>query len=312
MKQGYSATTVLRIVGLATSTYYDRLKRVKQSGTPQSNEGSSNVKRGRPRPGYSLTRQGHKISDEQIKEWLLELVEGEEHIYGYKLLAECLRHKYGLIFNHKKCYRLCKELDILQHQRKRKSKHPRRLPKNRLVDGPNQLWQADIKYGYCSGRDRFFFVFSIIDVFDRVIVGYYRGAECEAKHVCQTMERALASRLKEGDAMPVIRTDNGPQFVSKLFGDTCENREMIHERIPPKTPNMNAYIESFHSLMERDLLIKESFETMEDAYAAIDRYMDFYNNRRMHGSLKRKPPKVFSTWILQQNEEERSKFHRAM
>ncbi|WP_430143744.1 hypothetical protein [Paenibacillus cisolokensis] len=51
---------------------------------------------------------------------------------------------------------------------------------------------------------------------------------------------------------------------------------------------------------------------MEDAYAAIDRYMDFYNNRRMHGSLKRKPPKVFSTWILQQNEEERSKFHKAM
>ncbi|WP_430145208.1 IS3 family transposase, partial [Paenibacillus cisolokensis] len=57
---------------------------------------------------------------------------------------------------------------------------------------------------------------------------------------------------------------------------------------------------------------KESFETMEEAYAAIDRYMDFYNNRRMHGSLKRKPPKVFSTWIQQQNEEERSKFHKAM
>jgi Transposase and inactivated derivatives len=298
---------VLRIVGLAESTYYERLKRAQRS-----NEGSSNVKRGRPCPGYSFTLQGRKISDEQIKEWLLELVEGEEHIYGYKLLAECLRNKYELILDKKKSYRLCKELGILQDQRKPKSKHPRRLPKNRLVTGPNQLWQADIKYGYVAGRDRFFFVFSIIDVFDRVIVGYYRGSVCEAKHVCQTLERALESRLKEGDELPVIRTDNGPQFVSTLFGDTCESWEMVHERIPPKTPNMNAYIESFHSLMERDLLTKESFETMEDAYAAIDRYMDFYNNRRMHGSLKRKPPKVFSTWILQQNEEERSKFHKAM
>ncbi|ALS26217.1 integrase [Paenibacillus sp. 32O-W] len=270
------------------------------------------MKRGRPCPGYSFTLQGRKISDEQIKEWLLELVEGEEHIYGYKLLAECLRNKYELILGKKKSYRLCKELGILQDQRKPKSKHPRRLPKNRLVTGPNQLWQADIKYGYVAGRDRFFFVLSIIDVFDRVIVGYYRGSVCEAKHVCQTLERALESRLKEGDKLPVIRTDNGPQFVSTLFGDTCESWEMVHERIPPKTPNMNAYIESFHSLMERDLLTKESFETMEDAYAAIDRYMDFYNNRRMHGSLKRKPPKVFSAWILQQNEEERSKFHKAM
>jgi hypothetical protein len=44
-----------------------------------------------------LTTTGHKVSDEQIKEWLLELVEGEEHVYGYKLLAQCLRNEHGLI-----------------------------------------------------------------------------------------------------------------------------------------------------------------------------------------------------------------------
>lgn len=298
---------VLRIVGLAESTYYDRLKRARQA-KEDANKGN----RGRPCPGYSLTLEGRKVSDEQIKEWLMELVEGEEHIYGYKLLAECLRNQYGLILSNKKGYRLCKELGILQDQRKPKSKHPRRLPKNRLVTGPNQLWQADIKYGYVAGRDRFFFVFSIIDVFDRVIVDYYRGAVCEAKHICQTLGRAITSRIQEGADMPVIRTDNGPQFISTLFGDACESWEMTHERIPPRTPNMNAYIESFHGLMERDLLSKASFETMEDAYAAIDRYMDFYNNRRMHGSLKRKPPTAFSTWIAEQDEKVQSKFHKAV
>ncbi|NIK80453.1 hypothetical protein FHS15_005643, partial [Paenibacillus castaneae] len=40
-------------------------------------------------PGYSFTVTGEKVSDEQIKEWLLELIEGEEHVYGYKLLAHC-------------------------------------------------------------------------------------------------------------------------------------------------------------------------------------------------------------------------------
>lgn len=43
------------------------------------------------------------------------------------------------------------------------------------VTGVNQLWQIDIKYGYVIGRQRFFFVLSIIDVFDRVVVGQYRG-----------------------------------------------------------------------------------------------------------------------------------------
>jgi putative transposase len=242
----------------------------------------------------------------------LELTEGEEHIYGYKLLAQCLRNERDLILDKKKSYRLCKELGILQQQRKPKSKHPRRLPKNRLVTGPNQLWQADIKYGYVAGRDRFFFIFSIIDVFDRVIVAHYRGSTCVAKHVCQTLGRAMEARLRPGDELPTIRTDNGPQFVSTLFGDTCESWEMIHERIPPRTPDMNAYIESFHSLMERNLLTGRSFETMEEAYDAIDTYMDFYNNRRMHGSLKRKPPVVFSTWVMQQKEEDRAKFHKAL
>ncbi|WP_213471808.1 IS3 family transposase, partial [Paenibacillus dendritiformis] len=76
---------------------------------------------------------GRKVSDEQIKEWMLELLEGEEHIYGYKNLALCLRRQRGLILNKKKAYRICKELGILQKQRKKTSKHPRRVPRNRTV-----------------------------------------------------------------------------------------------------------------------------------------------------------------------------------
>lgn len=261
-------------------------------------------------PGYSHTVTDEKVSDEQIKEWLLELLEGEEHVYGYKLLARCIRDRYGVKLNKKKSYRLCRELGILQKARKRVQTHPRRLPKNRVVTGSNQLWQMDIKYGYVIGQERFFFVLTIMDVFDRVAVQQYRGPVCEAKHAVQTLQRALQSRLKPGEARPVIRTDNGPQFVSKLFGDTCESLGMVHERIPPRTPNMNAYIESFHSLLERDLFSKRDFMTFEEAYEALDRYMDFYNNRKMHGSLKLMPPVKFSEWV--KTLEDSSAFHKAM
>ncbi|WP_217598049.1 DDE-type integrase/transposase/recombinase, partial [Cohnella sp. GbtcB17] len=194
--------------------------------------------------------------------------------------------------------------------RKRLPTHPRRLPRNRTITASNQLWQMDIKYGYAHVQRRFFFILSIIDVFDRVVVGQYRGPVCEAKHVVQTLGAALQHRIQPGEAMPVIRTDNGPQFVSKLFGDMCESWEMTHERIPPRTPNMNAYIESFHSILEFNLFRNREFSTLEEAYEALDRFMDFYNNRKMHGSLKHMAPTKFSAWV--KTLEDASDFYRLL
>lgn len=298
---------VLRTLGLSESTYYDRKKRATQ---PQTDLLSNSIRRGRPVPGYSLTVTNEKVYDEQIKAWILELLEGEECIYGYRLLAKCIRKRYDVKLNKKKAYRLCKELGILQRAHKQVQKYPRRLPKNHVITASNQLWQIDIKYGYVIGRERFFYVFSIIDVFDRVIVNQYKGTVCTAKHIVQTLSHALESRIKPSEAMPIIRSDNGPQFVSKLFGDTCESLSLVHERIPPRTPNMNAYIESFHSLLERHVFSKRQFMTFEEAYESLDEYVDFYNNRRMHGSLKDMPPTQFSEWV--KTLEDSSKFHKAM
>lgn len=265
------------------------------------------ARKGRPQSTYSFTLSGQKVCDEQIKEWLLELVEGETYMYGYKLLGQCLREYYHLVINHKKVYRLCKELDILQKQRVIKAKYPRRLPRNRVVTGPNQLWQTDIKYGYIHGQDRFFFVLSVIDVFDRTIVSYHRGKSCEAKYLCEILTHAFQKRLSPGQPLPVIRSDNGPQFVGNVFGSFCEQYAIEHERIPPKSPNLNAYIESFHSLMERELMRQNVFETFEEAFSAVDWYMDFYNHRRFHGSLGKKAPIVFHHWAKENKD--CSKYH---
>ncbi|WP_443051815.1 integrase core domain-containing protein, partial [Streptomyces sp. GSL17-113] len=53
-----------------------------------------------------------------------------------------------------------------------------------------------------------------------------------------------------------------------------------HERIPPKSPNLNAYIESFHSVLERECYQPNEFLTFEHAYKVVDDYITFYNERR--------------------------------
>ena len=91
---------MLRIVGVNEATYYYRKKN--NINKPRVHSG------GRPIPGYSFNKQNKPISDEQIKEWLLELITGEESAYGYRKLKLCLNNEYDLVINKKKVYRLCK------------------------------------------------------------------------------------------------------------------------------------------------------------------------------------------------------------
>jgi len=274
---------VLNFVGLSQSTYYGNINRNKNNG--------SNNPLGRPVLGYSYNLEGEKISDEQIKEWLMELIAGDGVPYGYRKLTTCLKEDYLLIINKKKVYRLCKEFDILRPHRKIKRRHPQRLAKREEIDNSNQLWEMDLKYGYIAGIDQFFFQLSVIYVFDRTIIDYHLGLSCKAEDACRVLKNAFAKRkLTKGMELPVIRTDNGPQFVSKLFGNTCESLDMKHQRIPVKTPNMNAHIESFHSILEDECYSRHEFQSYIEVYEAVNEYMKYYNNRRRHGSLNNKAP----------------------
>ncbi|QRF23186.1 IS3 family transposase [Alicyclobacillus sp. TC] len=282
---GYSVTIVLRIVGVSRSTYY-----YQQTHEPQPRTTAG----GRPVTEYTYTQDGSKVSDEQAKEWIMNEIEGDGFAYGYLKLTYLLKRKYQLVINKKKVYRLCKELKILKPQRKLKEKHPRKLARNRDITGPNQLFEVDIKYGYITGEDRFFFVLSYIDVYDRQIVDYHIGLRCEATDAANTLKSALWKRKLYGKSeLPVIRSDNGPQFVSHLFESTCEQLGLEHERIPPKTPNMNAHIESFHRILEDDCFSRFEFESYTQAYREVVSFMEYYNERRMHSSLHYLSPVEF-------------------
>ncbi len=255
---GYQIKTVLKIVGLLEATYYARRK---NRGKPKVYNG------GRPIPGYSMKTDGQPVADEQIKEWIHEYLADEEAAYGYRKITVCLRRDVELQINKKKVYRLMKEENLLHPQREKQRKYPRKLANNREIPASNQLWEMDVKYGYIAGEQRFFFLLSLIDVYDRAIIDYHIGLSCEGKHAAQILQRALWRRNQfEKQERPVIRTDNGPQFISHTFESSCETFRVKHERIPPKTPNKNAHIEAFHSILEKECLERHEFESYQQAY----------------------------------------------
>src|SRR5690606_35981035 len=67
---------------------------------------ASTAKRGRKIPGYSINKDNEPVSDNTIKNYLRELIDGDGYPYGYKKLNKCLQEEYELIINHKKTYLL--------------------------------------------------------------------------------------------------------------------------------------------------------------------------------------------------------------
>lgn len=76
------------------------------------------------------------------------------------------------------------------------------------------------------------------------------------------------------------------------------NLAIEHERIPPKSPNSNAHIEAFHSILEEDCLRLNQFDNFADAYQTISEFIKYYNEIRLHSSIGYKPPQDYHDEIM--------------
>jgi putative transposase len=156
-----------------------------------------------------------------------------------------------------------------------------------LVTGPNQLWQFDLKYGYIAGERRFFFILAFIDVFTRKVVGSHVGLRCRCGDLRNALAMALRNEKIKAEHGLVLRSDNGPQMTANELSQWLATLEekLMHEFIPVRTPNKNAHIESFFSILELEFLEVNYFSTFAEAYERTHAFIRFYNEERIHGSI---------------------------
>ena len=130
---------------MSSSTFYTT------TGTFFSIDGIK--KKGKRRyKGYSMKTTGEMIRDEEIEKLLVTIYENEDcndpeyyiKALGDKKLSIVLKKRYGIIVNHKKIYRMRKELGLLRKYKKH-AKHARERPKNHEVSERNKYWEADTK-----------------------------------------------------------------------------------------------------------------------------------------------------------------------
>ena len=87
-----------------------------------------------------------------------------------------------------------------------------------------------------------------------------------------------------------IRTDNGPEFISKKFGLWLKKNAIELVRIQPGKPQQNAFVERFNRTVREDLLDANLIFDLEHAAELANEFIREYNTERPHESLKNKTP----------------------
>jgi putative transposase len=153
---------------------------------------------------------------------------------------------------------------------------------------PHEHWHIDVAYLNLSGT--FYYLCSILDGASRKIVHWeIRESMTEADVEC-ILQRAR--ELYPGEKPRVI-SDNGPQFIAKDFKEFIRLTGMTHVRTSPYYPQSNGKLERFHRTVKADGLRPGQPKSIEQARALVARFVDHYNDVRLHSAIGYVAPSDF-------------------
>jgi len=239
----------------------------------------------------------------ELKDLILRLYEESDKQWGYRNIHSELVEEYHMKINHKRVYRLCKELGIQSVIRKKRKypnynqyrlKEPETIAPNLLnrnftVDKPNRKWVTDITTFQVGGEK--LHLSAILDLYNNEIIAYEMSKNTETLLVIKTVYQAVQ---KEKDVQNVIlHSDRGTQYTSKLYQDTLDAYGIKSSMSRPGNPYDNACIESFFSHLKTEAFYPYSVQNIEDLKAIIDKYIYKYNHKRRQRRLNRQSPVNF-------------------
>lgn len=255
---------------------------------------SSDGKRGTKPSVCTFRQDGTLVDDTKVIDQIKGILSQEFCCYGYHNVTDELRDM-GYIINHKKVYRLMKEQNLLLGKVISTS-GKRQFVKHRKIEAtrPMEYLCLDIKYVWVAGESRNYFLLTVLDVFTRVAIEQIFQKSIRKMDVINIFRRINNAFGIKG---VTVRNDNGSQFIAndvKQFLRTAEaNQEFTHIA----TPEENAYIEAFHSIVQREVIDRFEFQGFYEAKLTLQAHRDWYNNRRRHAALGTVPVKKWNCYF---------------
>jgi hypothetical protein len=140
---------------------------------------------------------------------------------------------------------------------------------------------------WIAGEQRWYYLLTILDVYTRKVLQWILQKSIRKIDVINLFRLI---DLQHGIKGVNIRNDNGSQFIANDVRQYLRVAEANQEFTHIATPQENAYIEAYHSIVQTEVVERFEFASYYEATMTLQAYVDFYNNRRLHGSLDHKTP----------------------
>ena len=222
-----------------------------------------------------------KLSDEngEIADWLIRLTHNQRN-WGFGLCFLHLRNVKGFPWNHKRVYRIYRELE-LNLRIKPKKRIVREKPEPLAVpEAVNQVWSMDFMHDSLEDG-RAYRLFNVIDDFNREGLSIEVDFSLPAERVIRALDQLIEWRGKP----QALRCDNGPEYVSAALTNWSEQRGIRLEYIQPGKPQQNAYIERYNRTVRYDWLGQYLFASIAEVQEHATRWLWTYNNERPNMAL---------------------------
>ena len=217
----------------------------------------------------------------------IEKVINNHPSYGHKRIA------IELGINKKRIKRVMNKFGIKPSRSRRKpfkrSSKDKYEVKNLLVSllplYENYVWITD--FTYLIWQNRWVYVCTVIDLYSRIVV----GVSIKTNHSSLLVSEALLNALVTNTNPTIIHSDQGSEYKSKLFRSILSDYKILQSMSKKGSPWQNGYQESFFANWKIDIGDVNRFSSLGELTAEIYMSIYYYNNLRIHTSLKMSPMK---------------------
>jgi putative transposase len=152
------------------------------------------------------------------------------------------------------------------------------------IGRPNQVWAIDITY--IPMKKGFMYLFAIIDIYSRFVVGWSLSNTMTAEWCVECVNQAIAEHGKP----EIINSDQGSQFTSHEYVE-CLNKHGIQISMDGKGRAIdNIFIERLWRTVKYEHVYLYAYETGTALWNGLSQYFRFYNHDRIHQSLEYETP----------------------
>lgn len=152
------------------------------------------------------------------------------------------------------------------------------------ASAPNQVWTWDITKLAGPVRGKFFYLYVVLDLFSRYVVGWM-VAEREVAELAQQLLADCCTRHNIVPGQLTVHSDRGAPMKSHAVADLLAMLGVVRSFSRPRVSNDNPFVEGAFKTLKYQPTFPARFESMQHAREWTARYFDWYHREHHHSGL---------------------------